>query len=377
MYTSCAWFFDETSGIETVQVLQYALRAAELADANWGSDIFHKFLENLKTIPSNVPIYANGYGIYEQILKTCQVGFFKIAAQYAIASLLKDPAPSTNVYCYDVKKDDLDRVKFGSNNFVCGHAEFRSRTTYSKKHIMFAAIHLGENIISAGVSLLGNIDEYQEFKENLKQKIVEADFTSFTREFNKKFDRKIFTLKELMPEDRNYILKNILTEKMGGIDSQYQQIYDNNHLLVKFLNSLHIEIPGPLKISFGYVINERIIQIFQDKIENLDTAKLAQLTEEAEKGALDLNAENMKHFFGIRLIEFAESIKHGNYNLKILTNFLFAIRFALDLNPQISISETQILIFRWRDGLESIPKEYTKITDEIFDALRIEKLNFT
>ena len=31
MYTSCGWFFDELSGIETVQVIQYAGRVIQLA----------------------------------------------------------------------------------------------------------------------------------------------------------------------------------------------------------------------------------------------------------------------------------------------------------------------------------------------------------
>ena len=31
MFTSCGWFFDEISGIETVQVIQYAARALQLA----------------------------------------------------------------------------------------------------------------------------------------------------------------------------------------------------------------------------------------------------------------------------------------------------------------------------------------------------------
>src|SRR6185436_7387889 len=30
MYTSCGWFFDELSGLETVQVIQYAARAIQL-----------------------------------------------------------------------------------------------------------------------------------------------------------------------------------------------------------------------------------------------------------------------------------------------------------------------------------------------------------
>ena len=31
MYTSCGWFFDDISGIETVQVIQYAGRVLQLA----------------------------------------------------------------------------------------------------------------------------------------------------------------------------------------------------------------------------------------------------------------------------------------------------------------------------------------------------------
>ena len=39
MYTSCGWFFDEISGIETVQVVQYAARAMQLAQELFGQDL--------------------------------------------------------------------------------------------------------------------------------------------------------------------------------------------------------------------------------------------------------------------------------------------------------------------------------------------------
>jgi hypothetical protein len=31
MYTSCGWFFDDISGIETVQIIAYAARVIQLA----------------------------------------------------------------------------------------------------------------------------------------------------------------------------------------------------------------------------------------------------------------------------------------------------------------------------------------------------------
>jgi hypothetical protein len=35
MYTSCGWFFDELSGSETVQIIQHAARAVQLAHDLW------------------------------------------------------------------------------------------------------------------------------------------------------------------------------------------------------------------------------------------------------------------------------------------------------------------------------------------------------
>ncbi len=43
MYTSCGWFFDELSGIETVQVIQYAGRVIQLAETISGESFEPQF----------------------------------------------------------------------------------------------------------------------------------------------------------------------------------------------------------------------------------------------------------------------------------------------------------------------------------------------
>ena len=47
MYTSCGWFFDELSGMETVQIIQYAGRAMQLAESYCIQSIETPFLERL------------------------------------------------------------------------------------------------------------------------------------------------------------------------------------------------------------------------------------------------------------------------------------------------------------------------------------------
>ncbi len=55
MYTSCGWFFDELSGIETVQVIQYAGRVVQLAEQLFGDSVEKQFLERLSAAKSNLP----------------------------------------------------------------------------------------------------------------------------------------------------------------------------------------------------------------------------------------------------------------------------------------------------------------------------------
>ena len=49
MYTSCGWFFDEISGIETVQILQYACRAIQLLHQTAGADLEEEFIRRLES----------------------------------------------------------------------------------------------------------------------------------------------------------------------------------------------------------------------------------------------------------------------------------------------------------------------------------------
>ncbi len=68
MYTSCGWFFDELSGLETVQIIQYAARAIQLA-GNFGENLEPGFLEILGKAESNLPDPHDGRQIYERFVK--------------------------------------------------------------------------------------------------------------------------------------------------------------------------------------------------------------------------------------------------------------------------------------------------------------------
>jgi alpha-amylase/alpha-mannosidase (GH57 family) len=65
MYTSCGWFFDDISGIETVFVLRQAGRAIDLARRATGVDLEPEFLEWLEKAHSNEE-GVTGRHVYEK-----------------------------------------------------------------------------------------------------------------------------------------------------------------------------------------------------------------------------------------------------------------------------------------------------------------------
>jgi alpha-amylase/alpha-mannosidase (GH57 family) len=69
MYTSCGWFFDDISGLEVRQILQYAARAIELARQWHEGPLEQEFLFLLEHAKSNIPEMKNGRHVYETYIK--------------------------------------------------------------------------------------------------------------------------------------------------------------------------------------------------------------------------------------------------------------------------------------------------------------------
>jgi alpha-amylase/alpha-mannosidase (GH57 family) len=66
MYTSCGWFFNDISGIETIQILKYAGRAIDLMAQLGLPSAREKFLEILSDARSNRPEIGTGAHIFRR-----------------------------------------------------------------------------------------------------------------------------------------------------------------------------------------------------------------------------------------------------------------------------------------------------------------------
>ena len=69
MYTSCGWFFNDISGIETIQILKYAARAIDLMNQLGLPQVRERFLEILHEAKSNRAELGTGADIYRELVE--------------------------------------------------------------------------------------------------------------------------------------------------------------------------------------------------------------------------------------------------------------------------------------------------------------------
>ena len=80
MYTSCGWFFAELSGIEPVQNMCYAARAAEIFQRYTEKDLTELLCSRLEKAVSNLPEQGNGRDIFNRYVKAQEYSIEKLAA---------------------------------------------------------------------------------------------------------------------------------------------------------------------------------------------------------------------------------------------------------------------------------------------------------
>jgi hypothetical protein len=197
MYTSCGWFFDELSGIETVQVLQYAGRALQLADQLFDGGLESRFLERLEGARSNLPENRDGRRVYEKFVRPGMLDLQKVGAHYAVSSLFEKYEDRTRMFCYDVVREDFHSSSSGEARLAIGKVMLTSAITREAGKYGFGVLHFGEHNVSGGIREYRGEEPYQAVLREIGEVFRRADLPETLRALDRAFGASTYSLKFL------------------------------------------------------------------------------------------------------------------------------------------------------------------------------------
>jgi alpha-amylase/alpha-mannosidase (GH57 family) len=286
MYTSCGWFFDEPTGTETVQVLQYAARAVQLGQQLFGRDCEEEFLKRLEPVRSNIPEFGNGRDIYERFVRPAMLDLPGVAAHYSISSFFNGYEQSDSIYSYEAHLRDVSTFQSDGAKLAAGVVEIKSRITHARLDFNFAVLHAGGHNLRAGVR--EGHEEFPSFITEARLCLSDAGFNGCLRTLNHYFGAATYSLKSLFRDERRRIVTQIVDGTLADIDKLYGDLYDHNATLIDFLQDLAMPLPPILRVSSEFVLNNEIRRSLGS--EKIDVERLRLLIEMAASRGIVLDS---------------------------------------------------------------------------------------
>ncbi len=351
MYTSCGWFFDELSGIETVQVLRYAGAALHLARRTFGEGLEEGFLEQLARVPSNLPEHQDGARIYEKWVTPGVVDLLKVGAHYAISTLFEGYPDETQVYSYLVRREEQQVVEAGRARLLLGRAHLSSEITQEQGLMSFGVIHYGDHTVVAGVREFRGEEAFAEMARDATAAFERADFPEAVRVMDRHFGSSSYSLKTLFRDERRKLLDLILESTLEQTAAVYGQIYETHAPLMRFIGDLGAPLPRVLRMTAEYVLNSNLKALLQEETPDMKRAR--SLLDAAQKEGVGLDGEGLGFALGQSLERTMQGLRRAPEESAPLTLLSELARLARAAPFEVDLSRSQDIY--WELRREALP----------------------
>jgi alpha-amylase/alpha-mannosidase (GH57 family) len=350
MFTSCGWFFDEISGIETVQVMTYAARAMQLAKELFNIDYETQYTQILEQAPSNIEEFQNGAKIYNLFIKPAVVDFAKISAQDTIMNLFIDNikaaviTPKTTTTYFTVNADDIQIGDDGKFRLIVNHSTVSSYMTLDEQSFGCAAIWLGDHNVSCGARSDLSQTDFVCMRDKLFAGFEKGQINEIIVSLSQYFGQNTYSLKDLFRDDQRYILDYIVADGLKKAKDLYDIIYHDNSAMLRFMEETRIRAPKPLQSAAEIVLNMEIGQILSDVAPNLD--RLHKLIADCKHLSVTLDSERLGYQASEKISDEFQKVSQEPENLEIIQRISKLIRLSSELPITLNLWQAQNIAFK-------------------------------
>ncbi len=368
MYTSCGWFFDEISGIETVQVMQYACRVIQLANQICNEDLELEFIKRLSEAPSNVPTFETGDEVYKRQVLPSRTNLQRVGMHYAVSSIFEDEPESLTIFNYSTSNDAFIKKEAGEQKLVLGITKVKSLVTRSEKKFAFAVIYLGKHNIIGNISLDMEPDKFASMQFRMVKAFEEGRLGEMIGLIQTYFGPDKYTIWHLFQDEKRKILDMISRESMAELESSLRRSYNRDYPLINALSNNNIPIPPAYKTTFEYILNADLVRIFQS--DKINIKEMERIAAEMHRWSLKIeDPDKLSRMAGESIYKELKRISSERENVKRIQrlNRMFPILAKFNLEP--NLHKTQNLYFEI--SMENRKKPVVEIESEWVDYFNL------
>jgi len=255
MYTSCGWFFDEVSRIETVQVMRYAGRVMDLLREIGGADLEPGFVARLEKAPSNVPGLRNGARVYEKFVKTAMSSLFDVGVQHGLSSFYRRSEQQEHTGHHTVRRLSQDFVERGEARLSMGKSLIRDELTLDEETVCYAALEKGYSGFSVRVNRCPDEKDYVRKTKAIIETFKRNDFTETLRLMEANFDGPSYSWRHLSRDEKRRVLNQVSESALNVVATSLKKGFESHRELVQSAKESRLPLPEPIVTAAGLMLN--------------------------------------------------------------------------------------------------------------------------
>lgn len=373
MYTSCGWFFNDISGIETIQVLQYACRAIQLAESESDVRFEDQFIEELGKAQSNIHTEGSGADIYNKQIKPYMLTLTQVGMHYAVASIFADDPDTLTVLNYDCKSIFFERKSAGVQKLAYGTTRVDSKVTTSTKEFSFVVIYLGQHHVIGGTSQRLSKEEFEPISSALEAAFMQSNIGEVLLIIEKSFRAHTFSFFGMFKDEQMHLLNNYLAQSEELAYDSMRKIYNTNYNILNVMRQNKLQIPATLKHNIANVVNYEFRELFTNGHFSIE--KMEDLVEEVEKWHIALDQDLISAKLNDKLDEMFVAFQQDSANLGLLDDLIKAVALykRVGLQPLLINLQNNVFSFsRVLFGQSSPAIDGQKVVEEKIGILAQE-----
>jgi len=317
MFTSCGWFFDELSGIETVQVIEYAARALQLSNKLVDAGLEKSFLKLLEAAKSNLPEHGDGAAIYGKMVLPTRLDLLRVGAHYAFSSLFEEYEERAQIYCYAVAREEFTKIATQEASIALGLIHVASELTEEAERLIFCVVRFGSHDFKGGISPLSDATTYAAMKEEMSTAFDKGLFTDLVGLMDKYFGSHSYGLSNLFRDEQRKILNIIIEKSMQESVEAYQNLFEHGRALMEFVQQTGMPVPKAFLIAAQPALNAALKNAFT-RVE-IDGDEVPRIVDQIGKWQVGMYQPDTEFFLRSHLQDLMRGLTSEPGDLKLMT----------------------------------------------------------
>jgi len=348
MYTSCAWFFSDISGIETVQNLRYAARALELAEPFAQMDLEAVLLDHLARARSNVPELRDGRHVWDLWVRPSCVPPEEAVARLLLDGVLGRPLAPRVFFRWAVRPE----TELTREGLLLAEVSARSQVTTETLRLAAAGRREGPfDFLAAVAPWPGGPEGWPRFIEEAAAALGPAG--QGLESWLGRYGARLLRLRDLLPDEQHAVLGEMLVPTMAALGQGRDDLCAAALPATQAMVGVGMPLPLWVRTAFEAGWTRRLADLVQAGAGSADAARYAEaldLVDQARHLGLRLDFGPASAGFSARLLERLDAVA-GDGDLQgweeLLALLQIGARLGLSL-PERALQDRMFSLLRTR-----------------------------